>query len=239
MQQQSLPRLTSLTSLSGAYPLLPGTAGSSCLKKPKGFPVCLLCVCWSQHNVCHVHSTRAPVSACPIAQSMWGFISPYKSCIFSISVRPTDECAQSHPLLAPHCLPERALLLSSPIAAGSILHHHRLFWFFHPSLSLSFCCWQCGCQPGQSFSVWKASECQGGAGGWANRSGICSWLAGLTLRQNRPVAAKGSGHFLEFGKRKADWIHTAEHSFSTGGWPWGFIFNLYCGLFHNGSLLDL
>lgn len=49
------------------------------------------------------------------------------------------------------------------------------------------------------------------------------WLSGTTPRRGGPIAAKGSGHFLEFRKWKAGWIHAAERSLSTGGWP--------CGLF--------
>lgn len=186
-----------------------------------------------------MYKTQAPVSICLIAQSMWGFTLPCKSCIFSTSISPTDECKQSHPLLAPQS-GRAGIAPIQPHCCRVCFIPPQAFLVFPPlSLSLLFVVGSVIANQGSVFQSGRQMNVREELEGVQIESGIRSWHAGATLRQSRPVAAKESGHFLEFGKRKADWVHAAKHSLSAGGCPCRLIFNLYCGPFYNHSLLDL
>lgn len=168
---------------------------------------------------------------------MWGITLSCKSCIFSTSISPTDECRQSHPLLAPQS-GRAGISPIQPHCRRVCFIPSQAFWVF-PPLSLLFVVGSVIANQGSDFQSGKQMNVREELEGVQIESAIRSWLAGATLRRSGPAAAKGSGHFLEFGKWKADWIHTAKHSLSAGGCPCRLIFNLYCGLFYNHSLLDL
>lgn len=120
----------SLTSLAGAYSLLPGTADGSHLSLAFlfAYPV------FAGANVMSTIHTPRGVQSLYLSDSLMrvNFLyPPYKRYISSVSTSPTDDSMQSHLLPVPHQLAVQALLLPSPITAGiCFIPPHAFFFFF-------------------------------------------------------------------------------------------------------------